>query len=151
MGEAVIKYPDNLDSDESLIEVKDNKETQLTVAIDNAVTIIEVNDTSDFPVTGYISIDNEIIRYEEIDGNKFGTIAKPCIRGAQGTVAILHDAGDKVYLNVIAHHHNVLKDGIIKIEEELGTNPKGTFASVKERIQKLLHYDPDCKCFNVEQ
>lgn len=151
MGEAVPKYPNNIDDDTSLIEVKDNKFTTLVVAVDAVATIFEVENTDGFPDTGYISVNGEIVRYLEKDATHFGTVANPLERGMQDTTASSHEVGDRVYLNVLAIHHRVLKDGLIKVESELGTNPKGVFASVKERIQKLLQYDPDYKCFKVEQ
>lgn len=151
MGEAVPKYPNNIDDDTSLIEAKDNKFTTLVVGVDAVVTIFEVDSTDGFPDTGYISINGEIVRYLEKDATHFGTVGNPLERGVQDTTALSHEAGDRVYLNIIAHHHNVLKDGLIKVEEELGTNPKGTFTNVKERIDKLLKYDPDYRAFNVEQ
>lgn len=151
MGEAVPKYPNNIDDDTSLIEAKDNKFTILVTSVDAIATIFEVDSTDGFPDTGYISINGEIVRYLEKDAVHFGTVANPLERGMQGTIASSHEAGDRVYLNILGIHHNILKDTTIKIEEELGTNPKGIFASVKERIQKLLQYDSDYKCFNVEQ
>jgi len=151
MGEAIPKYPDLIDDNTSLIEAKDNKYTTLSVAVDAVVTIFEVDSTDGFPDTGYISVDGEIVRYLEKDATHFGTIANLLERGMQGTTASSHEAGDKVYHNVLAIHHNVIKDAIIKIEEELGTNPKGSFANVKERIEKLLKYSADYKCFEVEQ
>jgi len=151
MGEAAPKYPNNIDDSTSLIEAKDNKFTTLITAVDAAATIFEVGSTDGFPNTGYISINGEILRYLEKDATHFGTAGNPLERGMQGTIPLSHEAGDRVYLNVLAIHHNVLKDTIIKVEGELGTNPKGVFASVKERIQKLLQFDSDYKCFNVEQ
>jgi len=151
MGEATPKYPNQIDTNESLIEAKDNKFTVLVVAVDAVATIFEVDSTDGFPDTGYISINGEIVRYLEKDATHFGTVANPLERGMQGTTASAHEAGDRVYLNIIAHHHNVIKDAVIKVEEELGTNPKGSFTNVKERIDKLLKYDPDYRAFNVEQ
>jgi len=151
MGEAVPKYPDNIDNNSSLIEAKDNKFTTLITSVDAVATIFEVDSTDGFPDTGYISINGEIVRYLEKDAAHFGTVANLLERGMQETAASPHEAGDRVYLNVLAIHHNVLKDAVIKVEEELGTNPKGSFTNVKERIDKLLKYDPDYRAFNVEQ
>jgi len=151
MGEAVPKYPNNIDDNSSLIEAKDNKFTTLIASVDAVATIFEVENTDGFPDTGYISINGEIVRYLEKDATHFGTIANPLERGMQGTVASVHEAGDKIYHNILACHHNVIKDCVIKIEEELGTNVKGSFTNVKERIDRLLKYSSDYKCFEVEQ
>jgi len=151
MGEAVPKYPNNIDDNTSLLEAKDNKFTTLITGVDVVATIFEVDSTNGFPDTGYISINGEIVRYLEKDATHFGTVANPLERGMQGTTASSHEVGDRVYRNVLAIDHNVLKDGLIKVEEELGTDPKGAFSSVKERIEKLLQYDGDYHCFNVEQ
>jgi len=151
MGEVTPKYPNNIDDNTSLIEAKDNKFTILTSSVDAIATIFEVESTDGFPDTGYISTNGEIVRYLEKDATHFGTIANPLERGMQGTIASAHEAGDRVYHNILACHHNVLKDVVIKVEEELGTNPKGSFTSVKDRIEKLLKYDPAYRAFNVEQ
>jgi len=151
MGEATPKYPNNIDDNTSLLEAKDNRFTTLITGVDAVATIFEVDSTNGFPDTGYISINGEIVRYLEKDATHFGTVANPLERGMQGTTASPHEVGDRVYRNVLAIDHNVLKDGLIKVEEELGTNPKGIFANVKERMEKLLKYDSDYHCFNVEQ
>jgi len=151
MADAQPLYPNNIDNNISLIEAKDNKFTTLITGVDVVATIFEVDSTNGFPDTGYISINGEIVRYLEKDATHFGTVANPLERGMQGTTASSHEDGDKVYLNILACHHNLLKDCLIKIEDELGTNPKGTFINLKERISKLLHYNSDYKCFEVEQ
>lgn len=151
MAEATPLYPNSIDSDISLIEAKDNKYTTLAVGADAVVTIFEVNSTDGFPDTGYISVNGEIVRYLEKDATHFGTVANPLERGMQGTVASIHEAGDKVYLNVLAIHHNILREAIVKIETELGTNVKGSAADLKERLEKLLKYSAAYKCFEVEQ
>lgn len=151
MGEAVPKYPNEIDNDTSLIEVKDNKFTTLTVSVNAIVTIFEVDSTAGFPDTGYISVNGEIVRYLEKDAMHFGTVANPLERGMQGTTASSHEAGDRVYLNIIAKHHNILKDCAIRIETELGTNVKGNFTNVKERLDKILKFSDDYKCFETEQ
>lgn len=68
-------------------------ETELTAAIDNAVTTIPVLDTSNFvlPVTNilttYVKIDDEIIRYT----GKTSTTLTGCTRAQFDTIAEAHD------------------------------------------------------------
>jgi len=146
MAEIIPKYPSAIDDNSSLLDVRDKKQTALSdpLLIGELVEIIVVN-TTGFPDSGYLTVDNEIIRYEIREATKFKTLT----RGCQSTTAVAHLNGSKVYLNVLAIHHNILKDTIIKIEQELGINPKGTYTTVEERLENILKYVSDYKCFEV--
>jgi hypothetical protein len=60
--------------------------TLLDGAINNSVTTITVDATSDFPTTGRIDIDSELITYT----GKTATTFTGCVRGANGTTAASH-------------------------------------------------------------
>jgi len=60
--------------------------TQLNGAPTNSITTITVDDTKDFPEQGRIRIDDEEILYS----GKTPTTFTGCIRGARGTVAVIH-------------------------------------------------------------
>jgi prepilin-type N-terminal cleavage/methylation domain-containing protein len=61
--------------------------TNLAGAIDDdpALDTISVDDTADFPTSGIIQIEDELIQYDEKTGGQFGTAAHPVIRGFAGT------------------------------------------------------------------
>jgi len=146
MSEVTVRYPTGIDANDNLLEVKDKKQTVLSdpLTIGELVEIV-VASTSGFPAIGYLTIDNEVIKYDAKEATKFKTLT----RGCQSTSAAVHLNGSKVYLNVLAIHHNILKDTIIKIEQELGINPKGTYTSVEERLANILKYVSEYKCFEV--
>ena len=133
MAEVQVKYPNQIDNDTSLLDVRDRKETVLSILID-ATTLIIPASTTGFPDIGYISIEDEIIKYDSKTPTQFNAST----RGAQGTTAAIHEVDLPVYLNVIAVHHNILKTAIISIEGELGTNVKGVYTDLKERLEVIV-------------
>jgi len=146
MSEITPLYPLAIDDNSSLLEVKDKKQTSLTdpLTIGELVEIV-VASTTGFPDIGYLTINNEVLKYESKEATKFKTLT----RGCQSTSASAHSNGSKVYLNVLAIHHNILKDTIIKIEQELGIKPSGTYTTVEERLANILKYVAEYKCFEV--
>lgn len=59
-------------------------------------TEIEVMSTADFPTSGFLLIQDELIKYGKIDGNKF----KSCIRASGNTIKATHSSQSEVsYLN----------------------------------------------------
>lgn len=59
-----------------------------------ADTTIYVDDTSNFPASGYIQIGSEVIQYT----SKTGTAFTGCVRGVNNTPASAHSIGDAVYV-----------------------------------------------------
>lgn len=136
-------FPGAVSTDSDLYIAVNQKTTQLT---DNPLTIgattANVVSTSGFPTVGFISIDGEIIKYTGLTGTSFTGLT----RGQDGTSAAAHVQNSQVYHNVIAIHHNVLKDEIkaeqqfisdvigrvntkIQLPDGSNTNPSHTFAS----------------------
>ena len=71
--------------------------TLLTVTIDDADNTITVASTEGFADTGFVTILDERIGYASKTATTFrGNIASPLIRGASGTTATAHTAGEKV-------------------------------------------------------
>lgn len=68
--------------------------TALTAAITDSDTTIYVVDTTGFPASGIIVIDNETIAYSDLAPDHFGhTLGQPMVRGSGGTEAASHAAG----------------------------------------------------------
>jgi hypothetical protein len=113
-------FPSAIATDSDLFVAVNMLSTQLT---DNPLTIgattVNVVDTTSFPSVGYISIDAEIIKYT----GKGATSFTGCTRAADGSTAASHVQNSQVFHNVIAAHHNVLKEEIKAIETALGVNP----------------------------
>lgn len=115
------QYPTAAATDANLYVAVNSKATTLGGALTssggNNGANIEVTDTTGFPSTGFITIDQEAISYTSILSAppRFSGIT----RGADGTTATSHSAGATVKHNVIAAHHNAPKDEIIAVETDL--------------------------------
>jgi hypothetical protein len=118
MAVKALQYPTVLDDDSSLFLAVNNVSSTLTTSLDLVATTVVVADASTLPAAGFVSVDYEIIYYESKSGNNLIN----CVRGADGTTAATHALGATVNFNVIAIHHNRLKDAIIAIETALGTS-----------------------------
>lgn len=109
-------FPSAVSTDSDLFIAVNQKTTQLT---DNPLTAgattANVISTTGFPTVGYISIDGEIILYSGTTATSFTGL----MRGADGTTAAAHAQNSQVYHNVVAAHHNVLKDEVKAIEQNL--------------------------------
>ena len=116
------QYPGTTASDSNLFVAVNNLSTTLNGAIDASVTTITVTSTTGFPTTGYITIELEAISYTGVTGTQF----TGCTRGADGTTAASHADATQVFHNIVAAHHNVLKDETIAVETDL----RNTFASI---------------------
>src|SRR6185369_6351489 len=71
--------------------------------------------TTGFPTTGLITVDNEAISYTGLTGISF----TGCIRGADSTTAASHTISASVQHTIVAAHHNLLKDEIIALEQNI--------------------------------
>ncbi len=102
-------FPGTILSDSNLLVAVNNCGTLLTANITSGATTIGVAATACFPTTGYVTIDNEAIRYT----GKTGTTFTGCTRGADGTTAASHTIGSAADQYVIAAYHNIIKDELI--------------------------------------
>lgn len=109
-------FPLNVSTDTNLYVAVNNVSTVLT---DNPLTAgavtVNVSSTATFPASGIITINLEAIFYAA----KTATSFTGCIRGFDGTVAATHSVGTSVFHDIPAAHHNVLKDEIKAIEQNL--------------------------------
>lgn len=109
-------FPTAVSTDVDLYVAVNNKTTTLSDNPLTAVaTTVNVVDTTGFPTSGYISIDLEIIKYT----GKTGTSFTGCTRGSDGSSATSHSLGANVFHNIVADHHNALKEEIKAIEQNL--------------------------------
>ncbi len=111
-------FPGAVATDTDLYIAVNDLATALSGSLTNVATSIPVVSTTGFPATGFISIDSEIIHYSAIADSTHFTAD---VRGADGTSAVAHSSSTAVYHNVIAAHHNALKDEIKAIETYIGT------------------------------
>jgi hypothetical protein len=110
------KYPSSAAGDADLSIAANNLSTSLTDnPLTSGATTVNVVSTTGFPTAGYITIETEIIFYTGKTGSSFTT----CTRGVDGTSAASHVLGSIVSLDIIAAHHNSLKDEIEAIETDL--------------------------------
>ncbi len=105
-------YPGAVATDSDLFIASNNTETNLTSALGVGETTIPVNDTTDFPSVGFITIDGEAMSYTGKTALTFTGVT----RGADGTTAATHLITALVIQSVIAAHHNVLKEEIKALE-----------------------------------
>lgn len=117
-------YPEELDSEVTLYEAKNNAETTLSQSVSYNSKYIVVENTEKFPDKGLIRLNSdkvlpyktEVVYYGKKTKNVFSDLS----RGFAGSYRTSWDAGDKVSGSVMSEHHNALKDAIIKIEENVG-------------------------------
>ena len=100
---------------EKYLTLANRATTTLSAGIDNAVTTIPVVSTALFAAEGAISVEDEIIKYDSKDATNF----LECTRAYDGTSAAAHDTGLDVRGNIIAAHHNLLRDAIVAVEAAL--------------------------------
>jgi hypothetical protein len=124
-------WPTSVSTNAQLYIAANDKSTALTVAMTNSDTTATVGSTTGFPSTGLISIDTEIIAYTGLTATTFTGLT----RGQDGTTAASHLLGASVDHNVVAAHHNVLKDEIIALESSLNlTASKAAVTDASGRI-----------------
>lgn len=145
--EGVVNYPSSIDTDSSLFKAVDRGETYLTTALSATGMTVYVASTATFPDLGYLSIDDEIMFYTSKTATQFNVI----LRGAQLTAPASHLINIMIYHNVVAVHHNVLKDAIIAIENTLGVGVAGSYSTLAERLDNInivpqLVYVPEYEC-----
>lgn len=109
------KWPTSVATDADLFVAKNALATTLASTITNSDTTISLTNTTNFPVAGAVTIDQEIIFYTNISGSDL----TGCVRGSDGTSIAGHNAGVPVSATIIAFHHNGLMAEIEAIETYL--------------------------------
>lgn len=113
-----VRFPTSLDTVDSLFQVADAPSTKLAVAITSGSTTITVpaNGTANFPPTGSLKIDDEVVYYGAKTSSTFTTLT----RGASGTTAAAHALNSSVRSPILAAHHNTLALSLIGTQTKLG-------------------------------
>lgn len=141
-------FPTSISTNANLYIAVNGLQTTLANAINASVTTITLTSTSGFPTTGLVTINNlEVVSYTGISGADL----TGCIRGADGTTALTHNAGVTVGATVVAAHHNLLKDEVIAIEQALGTGYSPTTRGNLDDLNNVIVPSPstnDLLAFN---
>jgi len=137
-------YPSSQNTDDNLYLAVNNLSTALNGAITAGDTTINVADASNFPSVGILTIDLEAIHYT----GKTATSFTGCTRGFDGTTAAVHSDGSTVFHDIPAAHHNVLKDEIKAVTDDLrdgftadlddSVAPATTATDNKERLDQIV-------------
>ncbi len=134
MALGVTNYPTALDDNTTLLAADNKVSTTLNGAIDAVVTSITLTDASRFPSTGGVAvIESELLSYTGKTGNTLNGVT----RGLTPTSAATHSTLVTIKLVIGSQYHNSVKDAVVAIETELGTLPKGSFGSVKARLDSM--------------
>ena len=107
-------WPSYVASDTGLYVAKNNLQGALSAPISAVDTTIPLFSSTGFPASGFVTIGTELIKYAGVSGNNL----TGCVRGSEGAAAPAL-AGANVYHNVLAQHHNALKNEIIALETDL--------------------------------
>ncbi|RDJ35642.1 MAG: PKD domain-containing protein [Crenarchaeota archaeon] len=118
-------FPELLDDKDSLYVANNNAETTLKQSLSYNGKQVIVEDASKFPDQGLIRVGNEgklgasaeLIYYGKRNSNTFLNL----VRGFAGSRQDVWDSGVKVTNAVMAEHHNAVKDAVLNIENNLGT------------------------------
>lgn len=129
------QYPGAAGTDANLFIAINGLSTLLSDnPLTSGATTVNVASTTGFPTAGYITIEAEAISYTGITSTSF----TGCTRGADGTTAASHVTGLSVFHDVVAAHHNVLKDEIKAIETDLVASYTGGSTSIATTFVKYL-------------
>lgn len=129
------QYPGAAGTDANLFVAVNNLSTSLTDnPLSSGATTVNVASTTGFPTAGYITIEAEAISYTGTTGTSF----TGCTRGADGTTAASHVTATSVFHDVVAAHHNVLKDEIKAIETDLVASYTGGSTTIATTFAKYL-------------
>lgn len=138
------QYPSAAGTDANLFVAVNNLSTSLTDnPLSSGATTVNVASTTGFPTAGYITIDAEAISYTGVTATSFTT----CTRGADGTTAASHVTASTVFHDVVAAHHNTLKDEMKAVETDLvgvfsalndGSSPASTATTILARINQIV-------------
>ena len=110
-------FPNTYASDGSLYILRNNVNSVLNGGMSVAALSMTLASSAEFPGVGYVTADTEAIHYT---GNVTATgVLSGLTRGADSTTATVHIDNTPIYANFVANHHNVMKDEIILIEQNI--------------------------------
>ena len=116
-------FPSTVKTNADLLSAANNASTTLSSGINDSVATIPVVSAAPFPTESVVSIGDEIVKYTGKTSNSL----TGCTRGYDNTSAASHLAGVVVDGNLVAAHHNLLRDEIIAIETALSRNAVARF------------------------
>jgi hypothetical protein len=139
-------YPAALDTAATLgADFVNAKTFILNADINNSTTSVVTTATiSGFSANNWILIDSEIMWVDSISSATFTVV-----RARGGTAAATHSANAIIYTPPVAQWANLVRDAIIKIETELGTDPAGSVTDVDTRLDVALNEDGTLKTVAV--
>ncbi|HEY0004540.1 MAG TPA: hypothetical protein VGB17_06985 [Pyrinomonadaceae bacterium] len=112
-----VRFPSNLDDQDSLIRAKDNSRALLTVSMTSGSAQVTVDSTTSFPATGVLLIDNEQITYTAKTSTTFTGLG----RGAFSTTAASHNINTSVRGAIVAAVTNTHASAIAATQAKIGT------------------------------
>ena len=110
------RYPAELDTAQTLLEARNNTQSSLNGAITSSATTLILADATNFPSSGIVSIQSEIVYYSDKSGNTLSGL----LRGKEGTIAASHANGLLVRINITQAYHNNLRDSVIALQGKIG-------------------------------
>lgn len=135
-------FPKAKDTPFNLHYATNKAQDTLKHTLTNNGKYIVLNDASGFPQSGIIKITsatsdnllttNEVIFY----GRKVGDQLHLLHRGYSGTTAHNWPSGSKATCPLMAEHHNVIKDAILKIQKKIGLKE----SPADDSINGILNY-----------
>lgn len=151
-------FPLAKDTKEQLYEARNNAETKLKQSLTYGGKYVIVEDNSAFPPKGLIRVgppagkpgEAELIYYDKKVTGLFKTI----IRGFAGSRQNQWPAGSWVTNAVMAEHHNAIKDAVLNIERNLGTeefpDPESLNGILKEQENRFLAPKPLFRAYPIK-
>lgn len=110
-------FPTNVASDGSLYIQTNNVATTLNGGVSAGAASMTLASSAAFPPVGYVTVETEAVKYTS--NNTATAVLSGLTRGADSTTAALHADGTAVYHNIVANHHNALKDEVKAIEQNI--------------------------------
>jgi hypothetical protein len=124
-------WPISVAGDGDLYLAKNRLSSTLSAGIGAGDTTIPLADASAFPAVGIVTIGAERIKYTGVSVNDL----TGCTRGFDGTGASAASSGTLVRHNIVAQHHNAVKDEVIAIETSLDlTASRAVVTSASGRV-----------------
>jgi len=113
-----LAFPTSIESAEYFGVAYNNLSTTLTQQCSASDTTIYVASTDNFPSSGWVTIEDEVIYYT---GKTSGSFTN-CTRGADNTVAAIHQSSKTVSLTYTAAMHNRIVTELRATQTKLGDN-----------------------------
>lgn len=162
----IVRFPDNLDSADSLIRVGNGLVSTLVADLSPTADNCTLASTANWPPTGVATIQKriakdvdgetlllpvgapEIISFETSGGNNLVNM----LRGQQGTTPAQHDAGDYVEVRITAGHHQTLATAVLALENYLfalpgkfivGETPTGAVNGINAAFTSEFDFVPE--------